>query len=1023
MHSLKVGFCVKNSLCPVAAEFPTDPSNLPTVGAAAPSPNCKSVFPLKEVVVPLCKHRQGKLLREAYIKNAAVNISFSQDVVESMAFYRVPFRGRDGRSVFAPFQVVRPPEVKVHRPSKPGRSDRVSRRWKPKRGALTAGDSDWSSGAGGRHKPPLPAVPSPEGSGPTARTFLTEVTEESAGPPEDSQGPQRQLEHWDEYLMKKLSKRTAQWLVTKQTPRGPSRLRLRGLLQERFGSARAHALVQDETMTTSDFSTYHQIKAQESTMAVIRKVTETPLAAYYRVPGFDLDEGIGEEPGAVNWTATNLIVKHFEPPPKPKTVLNSKLGKHVYYTENVFEQELYTGWSSVVHQNGEKYKERIIMDNLSEYQKHLQECFPQLPEEWSEDKEAKDKQQTLPGPERISRGLRRWTALPTPADYTMEQGLRLPDYNLADKPRKKSFKTREDLQVVRHMVAEWIKAWRIYSHWQDVTVEELKRDLQAIHSQVQLNALATCASGAIERPKLGEDEDIIHICARGETEVQAVPEALQPLITEALSSRNKHVRLAAAICHVAMEKMNERVTEILQDTLLHGNVADRWIAAQSLALNGDDSYPVIQSIVQHLFEAPEAETVKQVCLVLGPLSERTSLAHFLLAKQLNSRNWKDKVLACEVLSCLRGSLNRDLTHKIVYLMWNDWNSNVRQAATHSLGALGLGKEVHDELKERLEKGDCRIRIEALSCIGQLGVMTGKLMPSFLECFMDDFIAVRREACLTAGLLRIKDEKVLDHLMRLSQSDPVWKVKAYAIKALGAIGQVTEQLKELLLWALHYEQEPGIRMEACNSIVSLNLSDADVQTVLREQLLVEHDPLVREDVRLALQRLGGSSEVDKGMIQKIKEQIRTLCQKDIVIWKLLRLEEAKLNVSEQVEWINLQTQPAHLEALIKRIKKLNKSVTAPSLPSMQMNFEGCEAEIQSVVDSSSPAGSQMAARRKSARCHRNGEWQIIGGDDLQYSRALQPVRMGWRPETAGPRHMTNASQSQEQTESMEESHDQ
>ncbi|GCB82678.1 hypothetical protein scyTo_0022053 [Scyliorhinus torazame] len=137
-------------------------------------------------------------------------------------------------------------------------------------------------------------------------------------------------------------------------------------------------------------------------------------------------------------------------------------------------------------------------------------------------------------------------------------------------------------------------------------------------------------------------------------------------------------------------------------------------------------------------------------------------------------------------------------------MWNDWNSNVRQAATHSLGALGLGKEAHDVLRKRLEEGDCRTRIEALSCIGQLGLMTGNLMPSFLKCFDDDFIGVRREACLTAGLLRIKDEKVLDHLVRLVQSDYIWKVRAYAIK--GMICKSHMLLSDDLMWLTVGEQK-------------------------------------------------------------------------------------------------------------------------------------------------------------------------------------------------------------------------
>ncbi|XP_078089703.1 HEAT repeat-containing protein 4 isoform X2 [Mustelus asterias] len=938
--------------------------DFPTVRPAPISENWKAVFPLKEDALTHRKYRQ--LLHRWYIKNASLNMKFSQDVVNTMMFYRVPFKERDGSNMFDLFEVVEPREVKHQPPSKPRPSHlkRIPHHCKSlcqksKLGAegqeemLAADRSDWRPRLGDLHKVDTITVAdsSSERSSLTTQTMQMQVTDQGS---EQWEVPPKRLaeastsslrEQWDEYLVKKLSKRTAQWLVTKQMPQGPSRVRLNELLQDHYGSAHAHALVQEETMTASDFCLYDQLKAQEPSVAVVTKVTKTPLAAYYRVPGFHLNEDILEEPGAVNQTAANLIVKHFELPPKPKTVLNSKLGKHVYYTENVFEQELYTGSSNMVHHHGEKYKERIIMDNLSEYQKHLQERYPQLPEEWTEDKGNQDRQQTPPGSKRITKGLRRWTALPTLADYTAEQGLRLPDYNSVKRKVKKSFKAREDLQVVRNMVTEWIKAWHICH---------------------------------------------INLHLRDKNEVQAVPEVLQPLISEALNSSNKHVQLAAAICHVAMEKVNERVTEILQDILLHGNIADRWIAAQSLALNGNDSYPVVNRIIQHLFQVPEPETLKQVCLILAPLSERTTLAQFILAKYLNSRNWKEKVLACKVLSCLRGSLNKDLTHKIVYLMWNDWNSNVRQAATHSLGALGLGKEAHDELRLRLETGDCRSRIEALSCIGQLGLMTGNLMPSFLRCFRDDFIGVRREACLTAGLLRIKDEKVLNHLMHLMQSDHIWKVRAYAIKALGAVGLVTEQLKDLLLWALHYEQEPGIRIEACNSIVSLNLKDANVQNVLREQLLVEPHPIVREDVRLALQRLGGSTEVDEGMLPKIQQQIKMLCQKDVVIWKLLRLEMVQMNVAQQLERIDLQKQPELLTVLTDRIEQL-KRVTAPNLSSVPANSEDlqeCEAEIQSILDSSTPASSQKTEQSEVVRCQMDGEWQTVSKEELQYSRVLR-----------------------------------
>lgn len=60
---------------------------------------------------------------------------------------------------------------------------------------------------------------------------------------------------------------------------------------------------------------------------------------------------------------------------------------------------------------------------------------------------------------------------------------------------------------------------------------------------------------------------------------------------------------------------------------------------------------------------------------------------------------------------------------------------------------------------KLKRGDCQTRVEALTLIGWLKLMTAKLLPSFLQCFVDDFVAVRKEACQAAGALKIKDDSV------------------------------------------------------------------------------------------------------------------------------------------------------------------------------------------------------------------------------------------------------------------------
>ena len=60
---------------------------------------------------------------------------------------------------------------------------------------------------------------------------------------------------------------------------------------------------------------------------------------------------------------------------------------------------------------------------------------------------------------------------------------------------------------------------------------------------------------------------------------------------------------------------------------------------------------------------------------------------------------------------------------------------------------------------KLGQGNFQGRVEALYLICGLKLMTAKLLPSFLDCFSDDFMAVRRAACLAAGALQIHDKRV------------------------------------------------------------------------------------------------------------------------------------------------------------------------------------------------------------------------------------------------------------------------
>ncbi|KAM8807916.1 HEAT repeat-containing protein 4 [Eudromia elegans] len=419
---------------------------------------------------------------------------------------------------------------------------------------------------------------------------------------------------------------------------------------------------------------------------------------------------------------------------------------------------------------------------------------------------------------------------------------------------------------------------------------------------------------------------------------------LEALLSETLRDENAHVRTASALCHYALGDRSEEARAVMKDALEHGNSADSWAAAQCLALESTVTVPVVAKLLSQLFERSEATAEEQACLLLAHLGERTPLVHFLLIAQLNSPRWTARARACRALPGAGGHLSQDVMEKLSQLMWEDWNGRVRQAATLALGHLELAKEIHDSLWERLTTGSCQTKVQALSLIRQLHYMTDKLFPGFLQCFSSDFVAVRKEACLTAGALGIKDEQVFQCLCEMMQYDPHWIIKVFAIRALGEIGHVSPELKDLLLWAVHYEEEAEVRREACCCIARLRLQDENVQATLSERLVLEPDETVREEVAKAVKILNFPHEEDQEMLKEIKEKIFRLSQRDLVTQKLQKLENIVDWLRQKVNRISWSREDmdSECEDILERITAIFQSTSGESPSTL-----GSETEIQSV----------------------------------------------------------------------------
>nr|XP_055027724.1 HEAT repeat-containing protein 4 isoform X1 [Misgurnus anguillicaudatus]XP_055027725.1 HEAT repeat-containing protein 4 isoform X1 [Misgurnus anguillicaudatus]XP_055027726.1 HEAT repeat-containing protein 4 isoform X1 [Misgurnus anguillicaudatus] len=431
--------------------------------------------------------------------------------------------------------------------------------------------------------------------------------------------------------------------------------------------------------------------------------------------------------------------------------------------------------------------------------------------------------------------------------------------------------------------------WRFKLPWQKVTLEGLKRALIDPNYLMRLEALITCASGAVNGLQQNLDPGKGAQCEG--LKVQTVPQELQDLIVSALNDPVRRVQMAAAVCQYVMRTPNSRAKDILKCTLkqdLTGTGADSWMAAQCLAIDGDTSQSVIQRLLSQHFLCDSPSDQKQSLVLLSSISRKTTLVRSLLAEELSNANWRIRFQACNSIALLRGPINKDLCNKLIHMMWNDWSCDVRKAAAQALSK--LDRDLHIELSVKLKGGPTAKRLEALMFIGQLNIMTPKLLPTFLQCFNDDFVAVRKQACLTAASLIIKDQTVLDQLINLMQNDPLWEVKVEAINALGRIGCITPGLQELLMWALHLEEEPSVRIAACEALSSLEAKGPELQRFLQERYALESNIEVQRHIEGLLEKFGYSLEGDESTIQEIKQQVELLCSKHTISMKVLVVEE-------------------------------------------------------------------------------------------------------------------------------------
>ncbi|XP_037688286.1 HEAT repeat-containing protein 4 [Choloepus didactylus] len=892
-------------------------------------------------------------LKNQYLKKAAANLTFSQEVVWQRGLPSIPYSQYNFDHLYNTNDIIQPPKIRKAQPEKPvsvkflnssGSSAVTSQPMKTEGSANLKKKQKISKPARAVQETSRPRIlrpcRDPDMLGLPLSPDVNLEEREAWLPP-----PEKEARAWEATVLGKLNKHTARWIQNKRPLRpGVSPNKWQNFLRQQYDWSH----IRDELTSTSDQELLKLLEVEETVESEAQSITlpleekkkpELLLPVYYRLPNYLPQVQTVEIVPSNNKTTEDINAKRHNYQTQNESSFrqaNPQAGEFAYSMDNTFEQEIYFDKVQIIHQTGAK-EDQIFLENLNRYNKQLSKVFPETPERWSS--------QSIPeAPCRPMKGALRWTALPTRVkDLLLQVGEeKVPIKTRRQKKQAKPLKENVtwELVVLRKMLQEWKTAWALIIEWHHETVEGLLQRLADMHDDIRIHAIITCATAALERPRIAPSQEDSDVETVETPSIQDLPEALQPALEAALCDKNVHVRMAAAVCQYATQSHNPLARDIMQIALLKGNSVDSWAAAQCLALEGDATYPVIKTILNQLFSKKDKDTEDQSCILLSHLSKKTTLIHTMLAVELNSHEWKDRIMACQALSRINGNVSLDIKHKLIELMWNDWNKEVRQAATQALGQMSLGKELHDKIRVKLGQGNSQERVEALSLIGGLKLMTAKLLPGFLNCFSDDFAAVRQAACLAAGALQIHDKMVHECLLNLMQRDPYWKIKALAIRALGQIGQVSPQLTDLLLWAIHYEESPGVRLEACRSILALKLQGDQVRDTLLNVLLLENHDAVLKEIYQAMKILNLENEGNQEMLQEIKNRISTLSQKDLLTQKILKIEAIMGKLKEEAKRVYLQPKegqkPLELCTLLQ--ETFQDEVVVPRRPS-----EACDIE--------------------------------------------------------------------------------
>uniref|UniRef100_A0A4X1TKP3 HEAT repeat containing 4 n=1 Tax=Sus scrofa TaxID=9823 RepID=A0A4X1TKP3_PIG len=512
-------------------------------------------------------------LKNQYVKKAAANLTFSQEVVWLRALPSIPYSQYSFDHLYNADNIIQPCKVRKARPEKPaslkfldfsGPSTKVTSQPMKTESSANLKKLKKSKPTSAVQEAPGPLILHPRRNPDMDLSLSPDVNLEEREtwlPP-----PEKEARAWEAIVLEKLNKRTARWIQSKRPLRpGVFPSKWQSFLRQQYDWSH----IRDELTSSSDLELLKQLEEEEVAefedrrvilSTQVEKKPELLLPVYYRLPHYLPQVQTAETlPGNKTAEAIDENRSIYQPPNQSRCrQVNPRAGKFAYSTDNTFEQEIYFDKVQIIHQIGAK-RDQIFLENLNRYNKQLSKVFPETPERWTS--------QPVPEPPcRPVKGALRWTALPTPAkDLLLQVGEK--DMPMKTRRLKKQAESLKEtvtweLEVLRRMLQEWKLAWALIIEWHHKTIEGLLQSLADIHDEVRIQAIITCATAALERPRITVSQE------DSDPSIQDLPEVLQPALKAALCDKNASVQMAAALCQYAIQSHNPLAQDILHAALL-----------------------------------------------------------------------------------------------------------------------------------------------------------------------------------------------------------------------------------------------------------------------------------------------------------------------------------------------------------------------------------------------------------------------------------------------------------------------